>query len=164
MNPHVAALHLESLSAAADGTPDAELYAALLSLGLPRDWADALHALQRRVVWHGGRLLRIGKVVVMKLYAFLREHPHLAIGTAVGLFLTWLAAQVPWIGSLLAPLVALVAIPFGMAAGQAMDGGGKDRGTAAFLENLIAAIREYLRLFVEVWRAVAHEIRTQEGA
>ena len=154
MNTTASADILNRLNDEASLIPDDRVYRWLMSTHLPQDLVDLIYDLMEKTRVIGGRVLRIGKVIVLKLIEFAKTHPGLAIGAALGAGLAYLVAQVPWIGTVLAPLAAALGIFVGAAIGHGVDQGRNpgEMNWKAIAADGIAATSEGLRLLAEVLR------------
>jgi hypothetical protein len=56
----------------------------------------------------GGEIIAIGKIIVMKIFDFLKANPKLAAGLAVGAIIYFLSNAIPLIGPILAPILATI--------------------------------------------------------
>jgi len=57
----------------------------------------------------GKEIIAIGKIIVMKIFDFLKANPKLAAGMAVGVIVYFLSNTIPLIGPFLAPILATIA-------------------------------------------------------
>ena len=150
-----AAFQLVLMDAEARSIPREDFYASLTNLALPQDVVDALHGLVDKTSSVAGRIIHVGKVVLMKIIEFVKSHPGLSAGIALGAAVACLIHWIPFLG----PILGGVAITFGMVTGQMVDA--RRRGepmerpnlfTAG--EKLIEVALEFFKLFIEIWNAV----------
>ena len=144
-----AALELVLLDAEAKRTTAHEIYDRLLELGVPPEIVYRLSRLWRHVRRVGGRVVAVGKIILMKMVEFITKHPGLCAGVALGAALAVLASHVPWLGPVLGPIAALVGIPLGAAVGHAID---SNRCNDSVLLNAVRAAMEFFKLLVELMR------------
>lgn len=93
------------------------------SLDLKAEWKIRLDKLVRLTVRVGGRVVRIGMRILEVILETMKKYPMTSAALIVGGVLTLLAAHVPVLGLLLAPLVAAVTVAtatFTFAAEQAL--------------------------------------------
>jgi hypothetical protein len=56
----------------------------------------------------GGNIIAIGKIIVMRIFDFLKANPKLVAGLAIGVIAYFLSNSIPFIGPIVAPLLATV--------------------------------------------------------
>ena len=87
-----------------------ELFIEFLELGLPKEVASRIHDLFTKISYAAGKVVHIGKIIVIKILEFIKAHPFLVaglgIGAVIGSAISALVAGVPFVGPLLAPLAA----------------------------------------------------------
>ena len=95
-----------------------ELRDRLLGMGLHREVVEKLVDLFGKTVKVGNRLFQIGKMIVMKMWHFVKKYPKLSAGLALTAAIFFLSNSVPFIGPILAPVfAALAAIGYARKAG-----------------------------------------------
>lgn len=99
----------------------------------------------------GGELVAIGKIIIQKIFEFLKANPKLAIGLALGVAVAHLIAAIPLIGPFLAPLSILLAALYGAGVGAAMQKGD-------YSGSPITAAIELTAKFFELLQAVFNGI------
>ncbi|MBI4028437.1 MAG: DUF2273 domain-containing protein [Verrucomicrobia bacterium] len=155
LNPEQARLHLALLDAEARGTRREDLYAWLTNAGLPPDMVDALATLIDRTQYYAGKVIHVGRIILIKIVEFAKAHPNLAIGAAIGAAVACLVKWIPILG----PILGMAAIAVGAVCGHQIDKGQNCRDLNFFsvTENLIEIAREFLALFIEIWKGAAAE-------
>jgi hypothetical protein len=157
-----AKLELALWQADADMASSSDLYIRLTEMGLPSEVAIRLKELLEIVKPIGGKMISIGKIIALKLIAFIEQHPHLATGIALGAAISSLIASVPFLG----PILAIVAFPLGITvgaiAGHRVDKtqGGKvdgDFGHIAIAQDVIEIARAFFQLFIDTLKAISAE-------
>ncbi|MDR3299439.1 MAG: hypothetical protein LBU43_05435 [Candidatus Accumulibacter sp.] len=116
-----AVLDLELLEIDAENVETGELYARLRALKLPREAAIRLEALVEVSRKIGGKIIAIGKIIVLKLLEFIRQHPNMVAGMALGAAVSVLCNAIPFLGTLLAPIALAVGVAVGGIAGHRLD-------------------------------------------
>lgn len=94
-----------------------------LSRGIPAEIITRLKNLWDFTKCIAGEVVAIGKIIVQKIFAFLKANPSLTIGIALGAALGALIAGIPFLGPLLAPLSTTLSMLYGAAVGATMDAG-----------------------------------------
>lgn len=133
-----------------------ELYVRIQKLGLPEEVVVMLHDLLLKVQQVAGKVVHIGKIVLIKLLEFVEEHFFLVAGAGVGAVLgaalAGLITSVPFIGPLLAPLATALGIT--VTALGAIAGNELDKIIPNFGGSLIDTAKEFFKLFVSVLTAI----------
>ena len=161
LSPAAANLELEVLNAEAESIPSSDLYAWLRESGLPSEVAIRLTSLVDNVQVIRGRIVSIGKIILIKIIEFCRENPNLSAGVAVGAALGAIVLLVPLLGSFLASIAFALGVTVGAVVGyrmdQAQDGdlGKASTGLGQISEDLIEIAKKFFALFCDVINAVA---------
>ena len=108
ITPAHADLELTLLNADAESIPSSDLYVWLRESGLPSEVAIRLHSLVDTSAKVGGRVISIGKIILIKIIEFVKAHPNMAIGIAVGAAIGALVSMIPFLGVYLAPIVTVI--------------------------------------------------------
>lgn len=154
-----AALDLALWQARANGVSNADVYLRLSNAGLPSEAAIRLKELMGATRQIGGKVIDLGKIVVLKLMDFMEQHPNLTAGMALGAAVSALAASVPVLGPLLAPLALAVGLAIGAVVGHRMDksrDGTFDQaiGVMEVTQDVIEIARAFFKLFADTLQAL----------
>lgn len=125
-----------------------------VSRGVPVEIMTRLQGLWNMTKEIAGEVVAIGKIVVRKIFEFLKANPNLSIGIALGAAVGALISGIPFIGPLLAPLSAGLSMLYGAAVGSTLDQGvqSNDPFVAATLlarkffeliQSIFLSIKEY---------------------
>lgn len=125
-----------------------------ISRGIPVEIMTRLQGLWNLTKEIAGEVVAIGKIVVQKIFEFLKANPNLSIGIALGAAVGALISGIPFIGPLLAPLSAGLSMLYGAAVGSTLDQGvqSNDPFVAATLlarkffeliQSIFLSIKEY---------------------
>lgn len=133
-------LQLEMMNAKAKHRDFADVAADLLSSSVPPEIVTRLKALWTVGVKVADSVFAVGKIIVVEIAAFLKNHPDFAVSLAVGACAYVLTSTVPILGPVLAPFVALV----GVAVASNSAENGLLRGIRIAAENFLAML---LRIF-----------------
>ncbi len=104
------------------------------SLHLTAEWKARLDKLVRLAVRLGGRVVRVGMRILEVILETMKQYPMTSAALIVGGVLTLLAAHVPVLGLLLAPLVATITVA---------------TSTLTFAAEQALRIREQFRAFTQ---------------
>lgn len=158
-----AALELALWQAEADSMSSTDLYMWLRDCGLPSEVAIRLKELISSTKQIAGKAISLGKIIVIKLIEFVKAHPNMAVGIALGAMLSSLITSIPFLGLLLAP----VSVPLGIAAGAIMGhrldmaAGGRMNGAIGIVEitqDAIEIARSFFQLFIDTVLALSDEL------
>jgi len=157
-----ARLELALWQADADVASSSDIYIRLTEMGLPPEVAIRLKQLLDFVKPIAGKVISIGKIVVLKLIEFIERHPNLATGIALGAALSSLIAAIPFLGPFLAPIALALGISVGAIAGHRVDKarGGKiddDLGVVAIAQDVIEIARAFFHSIIEALAAISAE-------
>ena len=108
-----------------------------------------------------GKIIHVGKIILLKIIEFVKAHPYLSAGIAIGAAVGFLVNSIPLIGPLLAPLAgALGIVVFGIA-GHRLDKGKNVRGgILEIAQDVIEIASAFFKLVVDVFNAVFNQVIT----
>ena len=155
-----AELELALMQAESDSMASSDLYLWLRECGLSPEIAVRLKELVNVTQRIGNKVVSIGKLIVMKLRDFLIAHKNLAIGTVLGAAVASLVAAIPLLGSILAPLGALLGLTIAVSGHQSdkqPTGSGAGVSLLELPQNLIEIARAYFDLFIETLQIIMAE-------
>jgi len=148
----------------ADSMTSSELYAWLVDSGLPHEVTIRLHELASYTKKSGNKVLAVGKIILIKIIEFIKTHPNLVMGVALGAAVGLLVNSVPVIGSVLAPLATVLGITIGAIAGHRLDkrfqGKEVSGGIIGVAQDIIEIAREFFKLFIDVFNAIFRNVIT----
>ncbi len=95
----------------------------------------------------GGVLVNIGRVIVLKIWEFMRANSNMVLGAALGA----LVNLIPWIGPLLAP----IGITLGILQGHRLDKIAEGQQVSySIIEDLITAAKRFFQLLADIFLAL----------
>lgn len=159
-----ATLELRLHQAEADLVSSSDIYIWLTECGLPAEVAVRLKELMSVTRTIGETVMSVGKIIVLRLIDFIKEHQNLAVGVALGAAAAALAASIPAIGPLLAPILLPLGVIVGAAAGHRLDktaatgqsiSGADIMGVA---QDLIEIARQFFHLIIDTFTAVSDDL------
>lgn len=150
----------------ADSMSSSDLYVWIASSGLPDDIAIRLHQLADYTEKVGNKVISVGKIILIKIIEFIKEHPYLSVGVALGVVIGLLVNAIPFIGQILAPLATALGITLGAIAGHRLDKRrqGKelyDLNIIGITEEIVEIAKEFFQLMIEVFSLVFQEITSK---
>ena len=107
-----------------------------------------------------GQTINIGKIIFCQVVGFVKIHPNLAIGIAVGTAISALVSLIPFLGIYLAPVVAFISTTIGAIAGHRLDKIEQGQivntstGIIAISQDAIDIAKEFFKLLAEIFNAV----------
>ena len=129
-----------------------------INRGIPVEIMTRLSELwdQTRVV--AGHLVNIGKVIVLRIFEFLKANPNLgvgaALGAAVGLFA---ASAIPFLGVLITPLAVVIGALYGAGIAAARAEG---INSTAPLDAALALAQAFFQMLLLVLDGVSEYIKS----
>jgi hypothetical protein len=121
LTPTQADFKLILMNAEAESVSSSDLYLWLCEQGLPSEVSIRLKDLIDSTAKVAGRVIHIGKIVLLKIIEFAKTHPNLAIGIAVGAAIGALVSMIPFLGVYLAPITMAISVSIGAIAGHRLD-------------------------------------------
>lgn len=161
-----AALKIALYQARADSVDSSDLYIWIRERGFSSEVAARLCDLISTTKRLGKKVIHIGKIILIQLIDFAKQHPNLVtgvtLGAAVGIFASSLISAVPFIGPILAPLVVALGVVVGGVAGHRLDKGAnglnhRDNGYIEIAQDLIQIVQSFFKLFFDTMRALAQD-------
>lgn len=152
LEPKKALFELTLLNAESSDTEFEDALIDSLKRDIPPELVTRLSEIwvQTKVV--AGEVIAIGKIIVRKILDFLLANPKITIGIAVGAALSALVAGIPFIGHLLAPMVATVSMLYGAGIGAAMQTG--DNSLSPY-SAAIELAHKFFELFTSIFNGVS---------
>ncbi|MBF2056149.1 MAG: DUF2273 domain-containing protein [Cyanobacterium sp. T60_A2020_053] len=148
-----------------DSMNDTDLYVWISNAGFSDSIALRLHELIKKVQQIGNKVISVGKIILIKILEFIKAHPHLAIGVALGISVSILVRSIPFFGQFLAPLAMILGVGIGAIAGHRLDK--KQKGEEVYgvtiieqTQEVIEIFKEFFYLLIEVFRLVFAEINS----
>lgn len=112
---------------------------------IPREVLTRMKDLWEKTEKIGGEIIKIGKIIVIKIIAFLKAHPNLTSSLALSAAVYFLAQSIPFFGPLLAPLLAVVTGVFTYASTSSFD-------------DAVKMANDFFKLLVDIFRSVADHL------
>ncbi|MBP9634373.1 MAG: hypothetical protein KBE28_05065 [Nitrospira sp.] len=158
-----ASLEMALWHADAEAMSSSDLYVWLRESGLPPEIAIRLKELVGFTAKVGTKVVSLGKIILVKLFEFIKKHQNLAVGMALGAAIASIVSSVPILGPILAPIVLPLGIIVGAIAGHRVDKANDhringDTSLVSLTQDVIEIAREFFELFVDTMRAVSDEI------
>lgn len=155
-----AELEFVLLSAEASAFSDTDFFLWLRESGLSAEAAIRLKSLLEATVEVGGRVIEIGRLILVKLIEFVNANKNLATGAALGAGIAVLISGVPLIGPLLAPIATILGVSIGAIAGHRLDIKNADANVARsnhpidIGQDLIEVAAAFFSLLIAIFKIV----------
>lgn len=160
LTPAAANLELTLLNAEAESWSSSDFYIWLDSTGLPPEVSIRLKDLIEKTKEIAGRVISIGRIILMKIMEFVKANPNLVLGIAVGAAIGALAHLVPLIGNLLATITVPLGAFLGALVGHGIDKreqGQSDNSNDVLLgipQDIIEIAKAFFKLLADIFNAV----------
>jgi hypothetical protein len=123
----------------------------LFEFCLPAEFVTRLEEIWKKTKEVAGEIVQIGKIIVGKIFDFIRANQNLALGVAIGAAISAIVGMVPFLGFILGPLAGLATVPAGIYFGIKIDAKQKNVG---FDEQLFTVARQFFNIFAEIFNAL----------
>jgi hypothetical protein len=138
------------------------------------DWADVVTLLHSRgahlelitrlqELWEktkiiAGEVVNVGRIIVMKIWEFIKSNPNLVLGVVIGAALGALVNLIPFIGAFLAPIAMAIGTTMGALAGHRLDKiADGETVTGAVFEDIITLAKRFFQLLADIFNALSDE-------
>lgn len=151
------------LNADAESVSSSDFYLWLRESGLPSEVVIRLKNFVDTTAMIGNRLISIGKIILMKIIEFVRAHPNMVIGIAVGAAIGALVSMMPFLGIYLAPIVTVISTSVGAIAGHRLDKleNGQVVNTevnlVAITQDVIEIAKMFFKLLIDIFNTLFGE-------
>jgi hypothetical protein len=155
-------LKLALWNAGTESIKNSELYLQLQELGLPKEVVSRLHELITFTKKVSGKVFAVGKIVLIKIIAFVKAHPFLVvgagIGAVVGAAVASLITSIPFLGQLLAPVAIVLGIT--ITGIGAVIGHRLDKQFPGVGEDVTEIARDFFALLTDVFNTIFRNVIT----
>ncbi|MEB3885847.1 hypothetical protein [Lyngbya sp. CCY1209] len=156
ISPAQANLKMALWQIEADSTSNTELYVWLSDSGLSPEVALRLHEMMSHTQTVGQKVFSVGKIVLIKIIEFVKDHPFLVagvgIGATVGAAVAGIITAIPFIGQLLAPIALALGIT--ITAAGAVFGHNMDRRFQGVGEEIVEIATIFFKLVADVFNVI----------
>lgn len=163
-------LEMALFQANANSITNNELYVQLASFDLPQEIIIRLRQLTTYNKKIGQKVFAVGKIILIKIIDFIKEHPHLVtgigIGVTIGLAVQSLVSTIPFIGHMLAPIAGALSATLGITilgvAGHRLDKKSKGKelsnGFIGIAEDVIEIVKEFFSFLADIFNTVFNQV------
>lgn len=150
-----AQLELALFNSKAQDYDRTDVFTFFTNAGLPAEIIFRLGELWTTTRVIGGKLIQIGKIIMLEIMYFAKNNKHVAIGIAIGAAIGALVNLVPFLGPLLAPLSIAIGALLGGVAGFRLDRGKKaGHWTVELTQDIIALAVKFFELLASIFKAL----------
>lgn len=161
ISPAQAQLKLALLNAEAGAVNSSDIYLELQTFDLPPEVTSRLHDLLQVTKQVGNKVMPIGKVVLLQILEFIKQHPFLVtslgIGAVIGTAVAGLITSIPLLGALLAPLATALGIGVTVMAG--VVGYELDKNFQGVGQDIVEMAELFFRLLANILNTVFREVK-----
>ncbi|MCE2660396.1 MAG: hypothetical protein LW854_19480 [Rubrivivax sp.] len=122
-----------------------------VSRGVPPEVITRLKGIWEQTKVIAGEVVAIGRIIVREIVNFLRQHPRIALGIALGAAVTALIGGIPFVGPLLQPFSLWLGTFYAAGVGAAMEMG--DYSGSPFTAAIELA-KHFFELITRIFRSV----------
>ncbi|MDE5832339.1 MAG: hypothetical protein K2H64_05045 [Desulfovibrio sp.] len=158
MNANVALKELITLDSRTGDMDMTDIMVWLGNRGIPVSVLTRMETLWDVTKKIGEKTARVGKIIILKIVEFIREHPNAAIGMALGASIGALSSMVPFIGPLLAPVATAIGAAYGFCVGAKLDYCSRSDPASPF-EGLILIAKDFFKTLAEIFNTLKAEIK-----
>lgn len=102
-----------------------------------------------------GEVVNVGRIILIKIWEFIKANPNLVLGVVIGAALGALANLIPFVGPLLAPIAIVIGTTIGALAGHRLDKlEGGETVSGSMFEDLITLAKRFLQLLADIFVAL----------
>lgn len=158
----------------AESVSDLDIFSRMSQWNFPGEITSRLHDLLKASIKFTGKVLRIGKIVILKVLEFVENNPGLVAGLGVGVVLGGALAgflasiHAPVLLGFLNPLITPITTALGSFAQFALPivGGGLgnflDRNAPEMGKSVVDTAKKFFKLFADILDAVFGELSKDE--
>jgi hypothetical protein len=150
MNANEALLEMSLLNAEAEESEFEQIYLTGQKMGIAPEIMTRLRSIWTQTKVVRGESVAIGKIIVNRIFEFLKANPRIVVGVAIGMVIGYLIVGIPFLGPLLAPLAKLLPLA-GAGYGAASENGAQPSA----MQTLTVLVEKFFELLVSVFNGVA---------
>lgn len=159
MTESKAKIELATLEAQYKDIDKVDIISKLSNQKLPLEVVTRMQELWDKTKSIAGQVFSIGKIILIKIWEFISNNKHLALGVAIGAAIGALVNLIPLIGSFIAPLAIAVGAFIGGVAGMQLDkvANGQLPSTNVFdvFGDAINIAVKFFKLLADIFKAVS---------
>lgn len=103
-----------------------------------------------------GELVHIGRILIVKIYDFIKENPQMTVGAIIGAIIGWCVSFIPIVGGILQILTTFCGVAVGAYLDKKDNGGEKlDSSLEKLISGSTEAFKKFYLLIKEIFQALA---------
>lgn len=158
MKPIEAKLELMMLNSETYHLDWADMATLLYTRGARLELVTRMQELWEKTKIISGQIVHLGRILVMKIWEFIKNNANMVLGIAIGAAIGALAHLIPFVGSLLAPIAMAIGATLGALTGHRLDKiEGGETVTGSIFEDLITLAKRFFRLLADIFLALHDE-------
>ena len=102
-----------------------------------------------------GEVVNVGRIIVIKIWEFIKANPNMFLGIAIGAAIGALVGLIPFVGQILAPIAMAIGATVGALAGSRLDA--MEHGenyTDSMFGDLIRVAKKFFQLLADIFMAL----------
>lgn len=152
-----AELDILLLNATSNDINKLDIISEFINRGLPIEIVTRLESLWDMTKTIANDIINVGKIILIKIWEFIKENVNMAIGIAIGVAIGSLVALVPFFGPFLAPISMLLGGFIGAVNGEKLDriAKGEDvSNDSGIIASSIRIAKKFFKLFADIFLAL----------
>lgn len=102
-----------------------------------------------------GEVVNVGRILVIKIWEFIKANPNMLLGIAIGAAIGALVGLIPFIGAFLAPIAMAIGATMGALAGHRLDKiEGGETVTSSMFEDIITLAKRFFQFLADIFMAL----------
>lgn len=143
-----ALLDISIMNAEASNTSFTDIFIQLSNEGLPAEVITRMEGIWKTTKVISGEVIQIGKIIVLKIFEFIKANIGLALGLAIGAAISAMVGMIPFIGPWLQHLVEPLLLSLSAFMGYTVE-----TGDSPF-EAAITLAKNFFKLLAETFNAI----------
>jgi hypothetical protein len=146
---------LMSMESKAKQKTSLDVFNEFLEMGFSNEVITGLKEISLRTATDiSGKVIEVGKIIVIKIIDFIKENSGIAIGIALGAALGALTAFIPFIGPIIAPFMTKLGAIAGGLIGNKIQNAPKNNGLTGEIENIKEVSVKFFNLLKDIFKAI----------
>jgi len=146
--------YLNQIDIENDNIEKIDIIVKLTNAGVSQEIINRLDDLWDKTMFLGKESVAVGRIITIKIMEFVEQNPDVAAGVAIGAAVALLAAQIPLIGSLLAPIAFALGLVGVYREGKRERGEEIEPGLKGIINDLIAIAKKFFKLIIETFKVI----------
>lgn len=150
---------LMSMESKAKQATAVDIFNEFTKMGLSSEVVTALKEISIKTAKNiAGKVIEVGKIIIMQIIEFIKENPGLAIGAAIGGAIGALSFFIPFIGAFVGPIGTYLGAGIGGMIGNKIQNTNEGKlnsgGLAGEIENAMNVAKKFFQLLKDIFTAI----------